>query len=252
MINEIRIITVTGVGVHRRTLQPTEQHCQCCCGQSKDIKSRSDLLFQLYFAAWKQGSAASSYRPCFGAGSSLLFWPTSTERHFSTGPRWHTHTKQTHTCTSEWRQCENRSKCNSWWLLEKALCVAVLVLLIWLQLIELWQPQIHFDIEFFIKTLKTTKNILHIDQLNGISHCLSFPEQGSISVLAAPWKATQQVDWPFSGCSFTSLGNCASYYTTYGCHFVSVKRFSPSGSLWFITLSLMPLSLDPSWTCGQQ
>lgn len=28
---------------------------------------------------------------------------------------------------------------------------------------------VHFDIEFFTETLKKTKNILHIDQLNGTS-----------------------------------------------------------------------------------
>lgn len=96
------LITAMSVGVFLWKRQPTEQHCQCCCGKSKDIKSRSNLLFQLYFAAWKQGRAASSYRPCLGAGSSLLFRPTSTECHFSRGPRRHMHTKQTHARMHEW------------------------------------------------------------------------------------------------------------------------------------------------------
>lgn len=49
----------------------------------------------------QQDTAASRYRPRSGAGSSLLFWPTSTERHFPRGPRWHTHTK-TNTRMHEW------------------------------------------------------------------------------------------------------------------------------------------------------
>lgn len=46
----------------------------------------------------QQDTAASRYRPRSGAGSSLLFWPASTERHFPQRPKMaHAHQKQTHT-----------------------------------------------------------------------------------------------------------------------------------------------------------
>lgn len=50
----------------------------------------------------------------------------------------------------------------------------------------MWTAPIHFDIEFFTKTLKKTKNILHIDQLNGTS--------GFNFSIAICQKATPQVD----------------------------------------------------------
>lgn len=48
------------------------------------------------------------------------------------------------------------------------------------------QSKVTLTGRFLFRTLKTIKSILHINQLNGMSDYLSFPEQRSISELSLP------------------------------------------------------------------
>lgn len=112
----------------------------------------------------------------------------------------------------------------------------------------MWKPQVHFDIEFFVTTLKTTKNIVHIDRLNGTSHRLSFPGQGSFSVLPrGPRKRhSRLIDLFLAVVSLPWVIAPATTLLT-----VVTLRVSKGFSQWECLTLYALFCLDPCLTCAQ-